>query len=368
MQRLNSILQLDQLIHNNEIALLDPLCFDNKLGTLHELNKNAETTGIIQLLYESLPMPDVLEKYSYEQSIAAMRDLGIFMGILKKHGIEPVEVVPELEYVLLVLMVKTDLPPRDTLMHYTMWNPSGQRMRSYTNLPDEKCLIESVKIAMPSLMESIFQLEALHNFESLSGAGFEMACVSIRKKLDDMVKGVVFAKRNVSREVFSNELRFYYDPIKVDYNKDYIGPGAVEMPMFVVDHLLWSSDSTDETYRNFKEGYLPYNLPMIREVYWRADRTPSVLTRVEENLARDASQENVRAAQAALDLCTVLKSFRMPHKKMAEEAYAHSDDSHREKGSGGYSTDILSHVIRLQNEKISSLQACVAESKVKVTN
>jgi monodechloroaminopyrrolnitrin synthase len=366
MNKLSSFYLLDQCIRNNDITALDPLGFDRQLSLLHELNRKGNTKEIVQLLYRCLPMPDQLDRFTYDEAIATMRDLGIFIGILKKNGIEPVQVVPELEYVLLVLMVKTDLPPRDTLLHYTVWNPDGDRMRTYTNLPDEKALVESVKIALPSLMECIFMLEELHEYESLCGAAFEQSCNTIRRKLEDMVKGVVYAKRNVSREVFSNELRFYYDPIKVDYNKDYIGPGAVEMPMFVFDHLLWSCDVADEPYTAFKQSYLPYNLQLIRNTYRKFDGRASMLTRIEDNLMRNASSENVRAAQVVLELCNVLKSFRMPHKKMAEEAYAHSDDQHRDKGSGGYSTDILSHIITLQNLKIASLQTSLAFSKFKV--
>ena len=365
MRYSNSVLIVDQWLRNNETILsLDPLKFDEKIQLLHMLNQSGDTKEIIQLLYRLLPVPDALDTYSYDESIAAMRDLGIFIGILKRNGIEPVEVVPELEYVLLVLMVKTDLPPRDTLLHYTVWNPEGSRMRTYTGLPDEKCLIESVKMALPDLMESIVQLEGLHSGD-LQGPAFEMGCLHLREKMEAMVRGVVHAKRNVNPAVFANELRFYYDPIKVDYNKDYIGPGAVEMPMFVFDHLLWSCDCEDPLYTSFKEGYLPYNLHFIREIYWRAKPQSSLLSRVEQNLKEKPSAENYRAAQAVLELCSVLKSFRMPHKRMAEDAYAHNgNDQQREKGSGGYATSILDHIIRLQNEKITSLQSTLIRARV----
>lgn len=361
----NSFFLLEQWTRSNEhITLLDPLLFDEKVKSLHLLNRSGRTHEIIQLLYNSLPVPGQLDSYSYEESIAAMRDLGIFIGILKKHGIEPVEVVPELEYVLLVLMVKTDLPPRDTLLHYTVWNPSGDRMRTYTGLPDERSLVESVKMAMPSLFESIMLLEALHDAD-LNGPEFEATCIRIRRKMEDMVKGVVYAKKNVSPGVFANELRFYYDPIKVDYNKDYIGPGAVEMPMFVFDHLLWSSDCDDAAYVTFKESLLPYNHRMIREIYSKFRNKASLLTRIEDNLNAKLTRENVRAARAVIDLCTVLKSFRMPHKKMAEDAYQQGESHHKDRGSGGYATDILHHIIQLQNEKIGSLQTSLAYAGMK---
>jgi monodechloroaminopyrrolnitrin synthase len=355
---------LEQSLLNNEAILsLDPLGFDDKIQTLHVLNTSGETGEIIQLLYRLLPVPDALDNFTYEESLAAMRDLGIFIGILKKHGIEPVEAIPELEYVLLVLMVKTDLPPRDTLLHYTVWNPEGRRMRTYTGLPDERSLIESVKIAMPSLVESIIQLRDLLTQRLFHGDEFAFSCGEIQGRMEGMVKGVVHAKRNVSPAVFANELRFYYDPIKIDYNKDYIGPGAVEMPMFVFDHLLWSCDCVDPAYNKFKEGYLAYNLRFIREIYDEFRSKPSLVTQVLTALEQKPDAVRVKAAQSVLNLCTVLKSFRMPHKKLAESAYAQGDEHHRTKGSGGYATNILDHILRLQNERIGALQGAVA-SKV----
>ncbi len=348
-------------LNNETILSLDPLAFDDKIHILHLLNTSGETREIVQLLYRLLPVPDALDKFTHEESIAAMRDLGIFIGILKKHGIEPVEAIPELEYVLLVLMVKTDLPPRDTLLHYTVWNPDGKRMRTYSGLPDERALIESVKVAMPPLIESIMHLRSVLNAGLLCGDDFEVSCSEIQQKMEGMVRGVVHAKRNVSPAVFANELRFYYDPIKIDYNKDYIGPGAVEMPMFVFDHLLWSSDSTDLVYNKFKEGYLPYNLRFIREIYDEFKLTPSLLTRVLTELKQKPETGRIKAAQSVLNLCTVLKSFRMPHKRLAENAYSHGDDQHhRTKGSGGYTTNILDHILRLQNERIGALHEAVA--------
>jgi monodechloroaminopyrrolnitrin synthase len=359
-----SHLKVEQWLKLNEtVVSLDPMGFDSKIQTLHGLNRTKDSKAIIQLLYNMLPLPDALDRFTYEESIATMRDLGIFIGILKKHGIEPVEVVPELEYVLLVLMVKTDLPPRDTLIHYTLCNPTGSRMRTYTGLPDEKSLIESVQIAMPDLWRAIVKLEGLHHGE-LSGERFERNCLELRDQMTAMVRGVVHAKKNVSPSVFANELRFYYDPIKVDYNKDYIGPGAVEMPMFVLDHLLWSSDCNDHHYTLFKESYIPYNLQFVRDIYWEFKGKKSLVTKVAEHLRYDHSTENFRSAQAVMELSTVLKSFRMPHKKMASDAYAHSEEHNRTEGSGGYSTDVLQHILTLQTEKFNELQTSLVLARL----
>lgn len=260
-------------------------------------------------------------------------------------------------------MVKSDLPPRDTLLHYTSWNPTDHRIRTYTGSKDERSLIESVKIAMPDLLEAIVEMEKLHAVD-LTHPIFPIMCQNIQEKISAMVQGIVHAKRNVSPAIFANELRFYYDPIKVDYGKDYIGPGAVEMPMFVFDHLLWSCDTSDETYATFKEGYLLYNLGFINDIYWSFKGKPSLVSIFVEKLKTSPSQSLMRSAHQLQQLGNILKSFRMPHKKLAQDAYAHSEEHNRSKGSGGYSTHILDRILTLQNERfalLSSLTVKVAE-------
>lgn len=347
---------------SEEVTGLDPLQFETYSSLIHLYNQERNTKALVQLLYQCLPTPDQLDEFNYNESLAAMRDLGILMGSLKRHHIEPVDAVPELEYVLLVLMVKTGLPPRDTLIHYTVWNPGDARIRTYTGLEDEKYLIESVRIAYPSLLEAIALLDQAYNMD-VESTTFTNCCQLIRTKLEGMVQGVVLAKRKVSPKLFADELRFYYDSIKVDYDKQYLGPGAVEMPMFVVDHILWSCDCTDTTYTNFKEGYLPYNLEAIRSIYHLYKNRESLVTKIERALMTIPSAELQRSAMALLDIITVLKSFRMPHKKLAESAYSHQDDHHKQQGSGGYTVDILSHIISLQQQKTKGLLTLLHQSE-----
>lgn len=359
---LNFDLEFRQWLKRTEtIVELDPIQFDSKIDLLHSLNTKKLAKEIIQLMYDLLPLPDQLEAFTYEEAVATMRDLGIFIGILKKHRIEPVEAVPELEYVLLVLMVKTELPPRDTLIHYTSWNPSGPRIRTYTGLDDEKHLIESVRMAMPDLFSAILELERLQHIP-LSDPMFSVHCQVVQDKISAMVKGIVHAKRNVSPAVFANELRFYYDPIKVDYGKDYIGPGAVEMPMFLFDHLLWSCDLADDEYANFKEGYLYYNLPFVTKIYFTFKGKPSILSRAIRDVKNEPGPAILRSAYQIQQLGNTLKSFRMPHKKLAENAYAHSDEHNRTKGSGGYAPTILEKILNLQLERFSALQKVMSEA------
>ncbi len=339
---------------DEKVKSLDPIKFDQHLLAVRTMNEKRDITSLLNLTYSVLPFPETIDKFSKEEAIACMRDLGILLGSIKRHGKEPVEEIPELEYVLNELSIKTDLPARDTLSHYTIWNPSDERKRKYTHHEGEDGLIESVRMSMPSIIRAIYYLIEL-NTCAVDDPYFEYLCEKTQIYFNGMVKGVVHARRSIPPELFANELRFYFDPIKI-FGKELIGPGAVEMPLFVYDHLLWSSDVIDPEYREFKSAYLAFNKSNIRDIYFNYDKKESIVTKtcmfIEEN---GLNHERLNSLKALYSLCNAMKSFRMPHLKMAKESYAHQKKDGRQKGSGGYSTSILGHIIDLNNVQINRI-------------
>lgn len=344
------------------VSTLDPLGIDHAIKELPTLNQNKDVEGIVALLRRYLPTPDLVNYFDFPEMLACMRDIGLFLGSLKRHGVEPVEKIPELEPILGILGDKTNMPPRDTLFHYTIWNPSGDRLRTYTGTPDEIALIQSVQIAMRPLIESIYHLEEMHESNPLDAQFAEIAQAA-SEAFTGVISGIVQAKRYVSPQYFAQELRLYYDPI-IWKGASYYGPGAVEMPMFLFDHLLWSSEVTDATYVEFKKAYLAFNQPFVRVMYDQFDAKPSLLQKVIKALnetKEDRNSDVYRCAKSSakvlLGLCNMLKSFRMPHKKIAEESYkSQHHEAQRSQGSGGYSIDILSHVLALNNASIDALE------------
>ncbi|MEN7547756.1 monodechloroaminopyrrolnitrin synthase PrnB family protein [Rapidithrix thailandica] len=356
MEVVKSIISpVDRQATDLKVCSMDPLSFDKYLKKVGQLNQAKDVNGLAELLYQVLPTPAALEHYSFEEAAAAMRDLGILLGSIKRHGVEPVWLVPEIEFVLEILGHKNNLPPRDTLIHYTLWNPDGKRMRSYTQEPDELHLIHSVKKSTGPLMDAIYNMRNLHQI-SLKNPKFSDYAKQAHEGFKSMIDGVVHAKRFVSPAFFANELRYYYDPIHL-LGKDWIGPGAVEMPVFVFDHLLWGSDCDDPAYEEFRQTYLPYILPEFRKIFKEYENKWSLLlkllTYVENKKLNDTELANIKEV---LKICTLLKSFRMPHKKLAEDSYKEENNPGRSKGSGGYSTDILVHIIKLCNAKSNRLK------------
>ncbi|WIG92881.1 monodechloroaminopyrrolnitrin synthase PrnB family protein [Myxococcus sp. SDU36] len=332
------------------IAALDPLDAVATLQRLPELNQRSDVRGVLGLLQGILPKLGLVERWDFPVAAAAMRDIGFFLGSLKRHGHEPVEVVPGLEPILLALARTTQLPPRETLLHVTVWNPSAEGLeRRYTCCRDEVHLLESVRISMAALESALHRTVELYDVP-LDSTLFAPMCEDIADQLRKMVDSIVYAYRNISPRTFMQELRPYYEPIRVG-GQSYLGPGAVEMPLFVLEHVLWGSRSEHQGYKDFKETYVPYVLPQFRAVYGRFSGQPSLLDRVlDEAGASELLTENHRRGLKSLDrIFEVLLRFRAPHVKLAEQAYLAEREAHAV-GSGGYAPGMLDELLALTRE------------------
>ncbi len=116
------------------ISSLDPLGADPQLEKLPDMNISKDINNIIYTIQTLVPNLDQIKQYSFHEALAIVRDLGILAGSLKKHRIEPIEAVPWLELVFVNFGEMTDMIPRDTLMHYCLWNPDGERKKKIYSL------------------------------------------------------------------------------------------------------------------------------------------------------------------------------------------------------------------------------------------
>lgn len=341
---------------NQQICSLDPLKVDAQICLVPFYNKNKETQLLIQLLSNMVSKPLDVLNFNYFEAAAAMRDVGILLGSIKRHGLEPAEVVPQTEKILFLLSEKLNLPPRDTLISYTIWNPSDKRERTYTDFADESNLIKSVRTPMGPLENAIYDLVALHH-KSPYSSDFSDLCEKAMIGFRPMIDGIVHAKRNVSPKVFALELRHYYDAISLR-GKKYLGPGAVEMPLFVFEHLLWSCDNTDSKYKRFKEGYIPYIFPELRKIYDNFENEKSLISKMRSEISKEQpfNESLFKSARTLLKLCSMVRSFRLPHKKLAASAYG-NDLAQRDHGSGGYSMDTLEHIDQVMCQSVKEMKA-----------
>ncbi len=111
------------------------------------MNTGREVAELATALLRLVPATGTVEHFSVAECLASMRDLGVFLGSLKRQGVEPVEVVPELEPVLMTLAKRTQMVPRDTVYHCALWSPpEPERARLYTGVPMELAMQNAVPL------------------------------------------------------------------------------------------------------------------------------------------------------------------------------------------------------------------------------
>jgi len=332
------------------IAHLDPLCADAACRTVPRLNAAADVAGLADALRRIVPSLSTVGRYSPFECAAAMRDLGIFLGSLKRHGVEPVTAVPEIEVALVELGRRTVMIPRDTVYHYGPWNPVGERQRMYTGAAEETVLIDSVRRAAPALDDGLRALEAASEL-----AVNDPMLASLLTRATDGVKTLIDALDGVRRALppvfFARSLRPYFEEVTIA-GCAYLGPAAAHLPLYLIDELVWSSDRPDDQYASFKRDTARHGLPSHRNLFARRQHRPSLTSVVTHELRavglvppdqlRDVGEDLVR-------LLRLLVTFRGRHLVLARREYAEAVRLYP-LGSGGASVELLHEILELTRQ------------------
>ncbi|GGU00087.1 MULTISPECIES: monodechloroaminopyrrolnitrin synthase PrnB family protein [Streptomyces] len=335
----------------SDIRAADPLGADALLAALPGMNADADVAALTVALRTLVPDPDRAAEWSVVDALAAMRDLGILLGSLKRHGIQPVAAVPEVLPVLELLGRRTDMVPRDTVHHYTTWNPLGPRQRMYTGHPMEAHLQEAVRMAFPGLVAALDTCSRLARLEPYD-PGFAVALDRTAHHVQSMVDSIDFTIAHVSPEFFALTLRPYFEAIDVA-GRDYLGPAAAQVPLWLVDVTLWQCDRSHSAYDEFLADSVQYSLPSWRDFHARHAGGVSAVSK----LSAAVSWENVdrlppqlaASAHALGRVLRILKTFRARHIGIARRAY--SDDLRLyDEGSGGAPVDLLRSILDLTRD------------------
>jgi hypothetical protein len=351
---------------HQKIANSNPLNATESLKLLAVYNEIAKKSEITALFRRILPSIETVQEADFYDKMAIMRDVGMFLGSLKRHNIEPLSVVPEAEPILLQIANDTDMPPRDTLLHYSVWNPADANMRLYTTSFREAEIVKSLQLSIPALEKALHIFDTLYNTH-LTNINFAKMCEEITNELEFLIDAIVTVYRKVPPLYFLEDLRPFYEPIMIA-GKAYSGPGAVEIPLFLVDHALWACDNTRAEYIEMKERGLPNVLPHWRAMYFNLKGQPSITTTVINTLESTQYEPEtaaiVRKNIIALDkIFTQLISFRLPHLKIADISYGNNNPKFG-KDQKGFGKSILTIILELMKEKRQQL----TEKSQKVRN
>ncbi|MFI0984654.1 monodechloroaminopyrrolnitrin synthase PrnB family protein [Streptomyces exfoliatus] len=343
---------LGDLLHTTEdIRAADPLGADALLAAVPAMNAAADVPALTVALRALLPDLDRAAEWSVDGALAAMRDLGILLGSLKRHGVQPLTAVPEALPVLELLARRTDMVPRDTVHHYTTWNPVGPRRRSYTGHPTEALLQESVRMVLPGLVAALDDCGRIARLEPYD-PGFAAALDRVARHVRAMVDSIDLTVARVSPEYFALTLRPYYEDIEIA-GRDYLGPAAAQVPLWLVDLTLWQCDRPDPAYDAFLAEAVPYALPAWRAFHARHRGGVSAVSKLSAAVSWEGADRlppSLTASAEALGrVLRVLKSFRARHLGIARKAYG-EDVRLYEEGSGGAPVALLRSILDLTRE------------------
>ncbi|WP_051519210.1 monodechloroaminopyrrolnitrin synthase PrnB family protein [Pseudomonas chlororaphis] len=337
-----------------EIQRLDPLDFDIHVSQVQSANSLRDIPFLSRLLVDMCSRLHELDITSTHHVIAAMRDVGIILGSLKRHGVEPVVVVPQIEPWLIRLGAASEMVPRDTVLHYTSWNPDGNRRRAYTNDPQERALQAAVVQVFPQLSASLDISRALQDLEP-QDARFAPLIDCLNDLTKTMVGAIDGVVQDVSPVFFAQTLRPYYEDIMVG-DRSYLGPAAAQVPLWLVDLCVWASDRCGGQYKNFLTESIPYCLPSWRmhyESFMGEVSLVSKIAKVTDNATLLKDHNFQRSAKGVSDLLRTLKTFRGRHFGIARKAYAPEVRLY-DQGSGGAPIALLKQIIDLtkDNERL----------------
>jgi hypothetical protein len=326
------------------VAGADPLAFDAHVPSLALLNKAGDTGGLLRLLALIVPRPQDLAALGAAECAAAMRDLGMVMGSLRRHAVEPVRALPATAPVLQLLGERTGMVPRDTVVHYTVWNPCGLRERTHTGSREESAMLAALRWYVCAVAEA-------------AGAGVELARLAVEDEcfpvVADRVSGALreatvaldaFAL-DVPPAFFADVLRPYYDAIDVD-GASYPGPSPAHAPLPALDRVLWACDAGLNAPAGYWSVAAAHALPSWRPWYAQGAAGPSLVTRVTAGLARG---EGMTAARALREVLSALLRFRGKHLTLARRAYPQRDAAHRA-GEPGSVIGLLADITDLTRE------------------
>lgn len=332
-----------------EVQAADPLGADAALTAVPGLNARGDVAGLVALMRSIAPTLDEIETWSPVDCLAAMRDLGLIIGSIRRHGPEPLDLAPELTPALLRLGERTDMVPRDTILHYTVWNPAGPRQRMYTDDEQEGHLQEAVRMVFDDFQVALARLEEISTLE-VTDPRFGERLAEVADRLQPTVASMGLVASHVTPEFFAHGLRPYLEAARID-GTDYYGPAAAQLPMWLIDKALWANDRNEAEYEEFLANLVPYSLPRWRRLHERLAGSPSVAGRVVAAFGPDpqnAPAEVTAAATALVRALRVVVMFRGRHLGIARRVYE-IDDTYTE-GSGGGSVDLLRQILDLTKE------------------
>jgi hypothetical protein len=348
---------------DSSIAKLDPLGLNKFFAKdFPSLSQNGETKKLTEFLtnrileigYENIINLDSIS------AMAAIRDLNMFASSLNRWGIQISE-IPMLEEMLVSLSDSTRELPVDTVYTYGPRNPKGENRRFFTTCPEEKMFIDSFVEGMKNLPVCVAGLELLQITEP-TNPNYAIIAEEVGSFFSLMVKSIVSVRRNIPAEVFTHQLRPFFDP-KIVGGKKYFAPGGAQMPICLMDLILWGIETDDKNYVRYWNESIEYLPLAVRSKIAGIIGKQSIITTL-SNISLQSIPESKRAIlvksiEGVIEVLLEMEKFRQPHLRIAEDNM--KIRSTGSVGSGGYDSEILGYLLGKTKQARERLQEIILD-------
>jgi monodechloroaminopyrrolnitrin synthase len=329
---------METLNHSLTAEKLSPLGNDIA-SELPRLNNAADKKALLEFSLSTIDGQNITS-LSLPEAQALQRDVGFMAASLVRHGYQTTD-TPQIMDVLIQTSAVTQEVPRDTVYSYTIRNPKGDRMRTFTGSDEERVFIEATGNAAVITEQAIKVLAQAQDLDVRSEEFFK-AVLSGKQAAQEMVRAIITARRSITPDFFTNELRPYFPPMEIK-GTTYFAPGGSQLPILLIDQVVWGADIDDPDYREYLDDNLQYLPPELRKLSDRIGSTSSLIGRIESESVNGTSPETHESTTALIDLLDTTISFRYPHLKIAEDNMRIRPEGSL--GSGGYDLEILRKLI-----------------------
>ncbi|MGG3181748.1 monodechloroaminopyrrolnitrin synthase PrnB family protein [Priestia megaterium] len=330
------------------VSHLDPLELDDFFeNEFCALNEQQDTTKMKDKLEKVLEKSSQTQSNTYD-AMAITRDIGFIASALNRHGVD-IHTITNLESELLRLSELTLELPRDNVNSYTTRNPKGKRQRTFTNYPEERLFIHSVRESMNCLYIISNNLQLLKETDICS-SDYVRLVNNCSEQFNFMVNSIVQVKKEISPERFSFDLQPYFSPFVIG-GKLYHGPGGTQMLMIIVEFLLYGSSLDNKEYQDYLDNnfvYLPYD---HREIVISNKNKPSIIDLIllKESTYIERKERLYNSLNSLEKFLNRIIAFRSPHTQLAKDNMKVRPP--KSLGSGGYNASILETLLEITLEK-----------------
>jgi hypothetical protein len=348
----------DWTTFRDSVWRLDPLSLDPVFVALPALKREERLEFAVENLRTAVSRASGLAG-SQQALHAALRDIGFLTLVIRSEAAEPMIAVQGLTQLLQNIGTETDHVPRDTITHYSVFNPPSARRRLFSADPQEKILVARIVESFDSLVGALRALLPL--CETSSPAQLVSSCNEAADYLCRLVSAAVDVTRLVNPTFFSDVLRPHWEPLQVGANW-YDGAGPVQLPIYIIDNCIWAGRDADPRYRAFADHNMRYAMKDFRALYMSTRSMVPFVSRYSPESVSTHSSDAVRhqIPLALVRILSCLTKFRRVHFRIATRVYEVRRSV--EAGavcSSGYGFEVLNPILKQTDCAYAALRSAI---------